>query len=163
MITERVMPIAMFLFFLMIGINGFIAVAGQMSIGNGHVLSQYIGTDQNKLSSDLNTYASSITYQPSQFNGATDNADSGFWLFTIAASVVNGIGQGVSNFIGIQNLSLVENMLFGIEIYMNLFASWFPQFAAIFLSIQVFTLGIKILVFGYAGSIFVRTIVGRRL
>lgn len=167
MITERIMPIAMFLFLITIGINGFIVVSGQLPIGEGHTLSEYIGDGTNQLGSDLNGLASSIDYAPSQPDDATVNADAGFSLFTMAGNIWNGVTStvsgAVSNLIGIQNLNLLENMLVGIEKYMDLYIAWFPNFAAIFLSIKYLALGVKVLVIGYAGSVLVRTIVGRRL
>lgn len=167
MITERVMPIAMFMFFLMIGINGFITVAGQMNIGGGHTLSEYIGSGRNELGSDLNSISTGINYSPSQPDSATDNADAGFNLFTIPGNIWNGITSSVTgvveNLVGVKGLNLIENMLVGLEQVMDLFSLWFPPFAAIFFAIKVFAFSVKIIMIGYAGSVLVRTIVGRRL
>jgi len=167
MITERVMPIAMFLFFIMIGINGFIAVSGQLSVGNGQTLDQFTTQSSDELGSDMNSLSKSIAYSPSSPDSASDNADAGFSLFTIAGNIWNGVVSGatnlVENTIGVKNLNLLENMLVGIEKYMAMYSEWFPEFAAIFNSIIFFAFAIKIVVIGYAGSVLVRTLVGRRL
>jgi hypothetical protein len=56
---------------------------------------------------------------------------------------------------------LINNAINGLEQYMVFYAKTFPAFSPIFYAIIFFSMAIKILVFGYAGSILVRAIVGR--
>jgi len=160
MITERVMPIAMFLFFIMIGINGFIIVAGGLEDTTGTPLSTLMGGGITQLGSDLNQQAGSINYNPSASNQATPNSTAGFNIFDMS-TWWGGVGDTVNNLIGVNNVYLINNAIFGVEQYMDVYIKLFPAFAAIFLSIKFFVLGIKILVMGYAGSLIVRAIVGR--
>ena len=160
MITERVMPIAMFLFFIMIGINGFIIVAGGLQDTTGTSLSSIMGGGISQLGSDLNGQAGSITYNPSGEAQATTSTSAGFNIWDIT-TYWGGATDTVSNLIGIKNVYLINNAIFGIEQYMDVYILLFPGFEAIFLSIKFFVLGIKLLVASYAGTILVRAIVGR--
>lgn len=160
MITERVMPIAMFLFFLMIGINGFIVVAGGLEDANGSKISNIIGGNIAPLSSDLNSTTGSIVYNPSGTDQATTSTSAGFNIWDVT-TYWNGIADTATNVIGVKNVGLINNALFGIEQYMNKYSALFPDFAAIFGAVVFFTLSIKLLVFTYAGSILVRLITGR--
>lgn len=166
MITERIMPIAMFLFFIMIGINGFIAVSGGLYTGqfdnDGHpvTLNTIIGGNIMPLSSDLNGQAGSIIYNPSGQDQATTTTSAGFSLWDLTP-VWNGVVGAVSKLMGVENVYLMNNAINGIEIYMDAYILWFPGFTAIFLAIKYLCLGIKMLAIGYAGTIAVRAIVGR--
>lgn len=162
MITERVMPIAMFLFFVMIGINGFITVAGGLQDTQGVALAGQLTPNIKQLGSDLNATSSSITYNPSGLDQATTTTSAGFSIFDVT-TWWGGVADTVSNLIGVKNAYLINNALFGIEQYMGKYIQLFPDFTPIFSAIIFFATAIKILVFGYAGSILVRYIVGRGL
>ena len=160
MITERIMPIAMFLFFIMIGINGFIIVAGSLESANGTPINSIIGEGSSQLGSDINATSASLTYSPSGTGQATTSTSAGFSIFNVT-TWWGGVADVVSNLIGVKNVYLINNAIFGIEQYMDVYIKLFPDFDAIFLSIKYFVFGIKLLVFGYAGSILVRYVVGR--
>jgi hypothetical protein len=178
MITERVMPIAMFLLLIMIGINGFIVVAGGLGTGEvdalnnpvldaqGNVikLNTRIGGNIDSLSGDINKTVSSITYSPTGQANASTTTSSAFSIFTAefwiggAKKLISGVGESL---IGVNGMNMMDNAINGIEIYMDQYIKWFPDFAAIFLAIKYLCLTIKGIALIYVGSIAVRLITGR--
>lgn len=171
MITDRVMPIAMFLFFLTIGMNGFIVVSGQLltttvSPNDGHILTVAEVTnlrDQNILGTDMSLIEGSITDSNVISDQTTANADYSLSIWKIPEIIWNGI-QGIGEtLIGVKGVELVDNMLWGTDKYLMYFAAEFDGFSGIFYAIEYLLMAVKILVVAYAGSILVRAIVGRRL
>jgi len=160
MITERIMPIAMFLFFVMIGINGFIVVAGNLESANGTPINSIMGKGINQLSTDIDGTVSSVTYFPSGTDQTTTSTSAGFSIFKVD-TWWGGLKKTGSDLIGVNNVNLINNVLFGIEQYMDVYIKLFPDFTAIFLSIKFFVLGIKGIMVGYVGTIIVRQLVGR--
>ncbi len=161
MITERIMPIAMFLLFLMIGINGFIVVAGDLQDTNGLPISQSFNLNKiNQLSDDIKNSSENIEYNPSGTDQPTSNTSAGFSIFDVT-TWWGGVTNAVSNIIGIKGVYMINNAIFGIENYMTIFSNLFPSFSPIFFSITVLCYAIKFVVLAYAGSILVRYVVGR--
>lgn len=171
MITDRIMPIAMFLFFLTIGMNGFIVVSGQMlgtqvSPSDGHILTIAEITnlrDQNVLGKDMNLINNNITDANVISDQTTANADYGMQIWALPAVIWNGITGVGETLLGVKGVEMVDNMLFGTDKYLMYFASEFDGFEGIFYALEYLLMAVKILVVAYAGSILVRAIVGRRI
>ena len=166
MITERVMPIAMILLFILIGINGFITATGQLPTSTGY-LSDSLGGNIKQLSSDIQGNAGEIELNETATSNPTSGTDTGFDLFKMVSSWWDGAVQAVTgtvqSLLGIAGLNLLENMLFGLEKYMDFFSTNFSLFSPIFNAVKYFAYGIKLLVFFYASSVLVRGIVGRQI
>jgi len=162
MITEKIMPIAMFLFFIMIGVNAFIISVGELQDGTGQALNKQIGTGTTQLGSDIKNQADNTEPGSPAGSTPTNSTDTGFFTF-ITQPFWDNVVQPVSNFIGIDNVNLIDNAVNGLDKIMYKYIDWFPFLAPIFYAVIFFAAGIKILVFGYAGTILVRAIVGRNI
>lgn len=164
MITERVMPIAMFLFFIMIGMNGFIAVSSNMVDQDGTTIYEHTKVgDQNGLGQEIKIYEGSITDANVVTNTTDPNADFAFDIWQVAEKITNGIASTVKTAVGVKGIEFADNMVNGTEKYMDYFAGEFPQFDAIFLSLKYLVIMVKLLVVFFAGSVLVRAIMGRRI
>lgn len=160
MITEKVMPIAMFLLLIMIGINAFIVTIGTLEDNSGNPLSDQIGSGSNQLGSDLKQTGQNVTVNTSATSSPTSGTDTGFNIFNYIP-FWNEVSGAVSTAIGIDNVKMFDNALFGLEKLMDKFIEWFSFLSPIFLAIKYFAYAVKILVVGYAGTVLARAVVGR--
>ena len=75
---------------------------------------------------------------------------------------VNSTTGGVDIFAGINAINMMFLGIFLLETVFFNMASWFPIFSPIFLALAGIVLGAKILLIGYAGSILLNALFGRR-
>ena len=152
--NDKLLNITMVIFFASILINGLLIMVS-LSPG-GSFITGMTGNASNELNyTDLKDYSINT---PDGFlsNTAQSQDASGFNPFEI----VNNIGNTV--FAGVHAINLLIAGFFLLELVFFNMSGWFPIFSPIFLAIAGLVIGSKLLLIGYAGSVLLNAIMGRR-
>ena len=123
---------------------------------SGGMITGWTNNSSNNLSySDLNTYSINT---PDGFisNTAQSQDASSFNPFEI----INNLGKTV--FAGVHAMNLLIMGFFLLEMMFVNLSSWFSIFSPIFLALAGLIIASKLLLIGYAGSVLLNAIMGRR-
>lgn len=149
--NDKLMNIAMTIFFASIIINGFLGMllltpGGSAVLGLNDSALDYDSLKQNELSAPSGFISNTAQSQDaSSFNPVQFVSDL-FGSVLVGVNAINWLIQG----------------FFLLEMVFVTLASWFPVFSPIFLSFAGIILGSKILLIGYAGSVLLKAITGGR-
>ena len=151
--NDKLLNIAMIIFFAGIMINAMLIMvsltpAGGVILGLTRSDLQYDSLGGNCVLADQDGFISN-----------TQQSQDASSFSTIKC--VNDAG-GVDIFAGINAINMMFLGIFLLETVFFNMASWFPIFSPIFLAIAGVVLGAKILLIGYAGSILLNALFGRR-
>jgi hypothetical protein len=151
--NEKIMNMGFFIFFIMIGINGFIVMTGTLIDTNGTPMSEITGlTGVNALGSDINTSASTINLDPSAGAGSTTTE-------TLPPFEINEKPAGLN-----ASDAIVAGVA-GTQIFLLRFSEpdMFPFLEPILYAVVFFVTAIQLLIVAYLGSIVLRTIFGGKI
>jgi len=152
--NEKILNIAMIIFFASILINGVLVMISLTP--SGSFITGFTGASSNELTySELKQYSINT---PDGFisNTAQSQDASSFNPFEI----INNLGKTV--FAGIHAINLLLMGFFLLELVFFNMSGWFPIFAPILLAVAGLIIGAKLLLIGYAGSVLLNAIMGRR-
>lgn len=154
--NEKIMNIGFFIFFIMIGINGFIVTMGTLVDTNGTPMSEITGLNGiNALGSDINSSANNVTTNVTTGSSPTVSGDQeGFTPFNINNEPA-----------GLNALDAVTAGVLGTQIFLLRFSEpdMFPFLAPILYAVVFFVTAVQLLIIAYLGSVLVRAIFGRPL
>jgi len=152
--NDKLLNIAMIVFFASILINGMLIMVSLTP--SGGFIVDWTGSNNNKLSySDINNYSLAT---PDGFlsNTAQSQDASSFNPFEI----LDQFGKTV--FAGVNAINMLIIGFFLLEVMFYNLATWFPIFSPILLAVAGLIVGAKLLLIGYAGSVLLNAIMGRR-
>lgn len=158
--NDKIATIVMFWTLMLIMINGFIAVSGELKTVEGNTLSTMTLGDINALGQDWNKY-NSYTYSTDVPGNSSVRASGteGINVCSIVGLLTLGLGEAPCNSVA-DSYIFINTLVFGTEIYMLKFALLFPDFGLIFYGITLIALALKGLFIIYIGVI-VRQLLGR--
>jgi len=150
--NDKILTIAMFLFFIMIGINAFLyTMSFSLYHENGDRLNIYYGLDEGGFGKELQTNAENTTIGtdvsisstiPSQQQG-------------LVIGKTNGVPAGLNVFNEFAKIGV------GVQLIMFKFSDMFPSISPIFMGIVFFVSAIQMFVVAYGTSILARGILAR--
>lgn len=150
--NEKIMNIGFFIFFIMIGINGFIVMTGTLVDTEGNLMTQKTGwSGITALGSDINASANTIDFDPDAGAGAEATDDS------LPPFQINEKPAGLTAY------DAVTAGLIGTQIYLVRFSELFPFLEPLIYAVIFFVTAIQLLVVAYLGSITLRTIFGGKI
>ena len=152
--NDKLLNIAMIVFFASILINGLLIMVSLTP--EGSFITGWTNDSSNGLGySDLKEYSINT---PDGFisNTAQSQDSSSFNPFEI----IDRLGKTV--FAGVNAVNLLIMGFFLLEMVFFNMSLWFPIFSPIFLAVAGLVIGSKLLLIGYAGSVLLNAIMGRR-
>jgi hypothetical protein len=149
--NDKIMTMGIFVFFIMIGINGFLLMAANLYDQDGNTLDLFYGLTSSGLSGNIEDKTIAVSTELNS-SSTTPSTSQGFTPITID-----------DNPSGLNVLSQMAIMVAGVQLIMLKFSELFPIIAPITTAIVFFITAIQLLVAGYVGSILVRAIFGRVL
>lgn len=147
--NDKIMSIGMFLFFILIGINGFLLMGANLYDSEGNNLDLFYGMTSSGLSGNIadKDIGVSATLDSSS---TTPSTTQGFTPVKIDDQPA-----------GLDLLSQMTIMVAGTQLIMLKFSELFPIISPITNAIVFLVTAIQLLVVGYLGSMLVRSIFGR--
>lgn len=147
--NDKVLTMGIMIFFLMIGVNGFLLMGSNLLDQEGNSLDMFYGLSTSGLGSDIQNADLEIT---TDVTASTDlpSSNQGFTPITIDSQPA-----------GLNPLNQMIVMVAGVQLVMLKFSELFPIIAPITNSIVFFVTAIQLFVGAYLGGQLVRSIFGR--
>lgn len=152
--NDKLLNIAMIVFFSSILINGMLIMVSLTP--SGSFILDWTGSSENNLGYDNMKDYSLNTPDGFLSNTAQSQDASSFNPFEI----LDQFGKTV--FAGLNAINMLIIGFFLLEIMFYNMATWFPIFNPILLAVAGLIVGAKLLLIGYAGSVLLNSIMGRR-
>lgn len=147
--NDKVLTMGILMFFLMIGVNGFLLMAANLYDGNGNTLDMFYGLSSNNLSQGIADDDLEVTTSVSA-SSTTPSSSQGFTPVTINDEPA-----------GLNPLNQMAVMVAGVQLVMLKFGDLFPIISPITGAVVFFVTAIQLLVGAYLGGQLVRSIFGR--
>jgi hypothetical protein len=152
--NDKLLNIAMIVFFASIIINALLIMISLTP--SGGIL---IGLTRTDLQYDSLSGNCVLTTQDGFISNTQQSQDASSFSTIKCKNPTTG---GADIFAGINAINALFLGIFLLETVFFNMATWFPIFSPIFLAIAGLVLGVKILLIGYAGSILLNALFGRR-
>lgn len=154
--NEKIVNIAIFLFFIMLGINGFLAYTMQLQLEDGSSFNEFYGLTNSGLSKNtIETEGDGITFVTSSTEGISSTDPS-----TEQGVVTPQNDAGTPAAFSAWNFAVV--MAIGVELVMGKFAAMFPFLAPITTAVTAFAIALKVFFAGFI-ALNIRSFLGRRI
>lgn len=147
--NDKILTIGMFLFFILIGINGFLLMGANLYDQSGNNLTLFYGMTDSGLSGDIADKEINVSATLDS-SSTTPSTTQGFTPVQINQDPA-----------GLNIISQMTIMVAGTQLIMLRFSEMFPIISPITNAIVFLVTAIQLLVVGYLGSVLVRSIFGR--
>ena len=147
--NDKIMTMGMFIFFVLIGVNGFLLMGANLLDSEGNTLNLFYGLGNNSLSSQISDKDIEVGADLDS-SSTLPSTSQGFIPVTIDGNPA-----------GLDIISQMAIMVAGTQLIMLRFSELFPIISPIILSIVYLITAIQLLVVAYVGSILARSIFGR--